>query len=278
MTMMTAEREKGKFPISIGTSLAIEGALGIHPDRPLPRPPILKYQEVWFNVHTLFRNLMQSMKAEQQRAATVPDLYPALVEDLMGCETVIEQETSGKCRAIFYLCDYSGLAKKFPNAKLKVPSTPNQLIYQALEEATMTRLFRDHPPVAIRQFNYEITGHHPSTLIVTHFPVDLFARYRFNQLDLLESHTGKVKPPAQWNTKLSAKREETEMLPFSPFTLQVFGDNQHFSHQLLRIKEAVVETAKATGWSSITTMEKVKMTLDRQVKDPQILTTLHQFY
>jgi hypothetical protein len=132
--------------------------------------------------------------------------------------------------------------------------------------------------VAIRQFNFEITGHHPASLIVTHFPVDLFGRYRFNQLDLLESHTGKIKPPAQWNTKLSAKREETDMLPFNPFTLQVFGDNQQFVHQLPRVKEAVVETAKATGWSSVTTMEKIRMTLEKQVKDVQILTTLRQFY
>ena len=30
-----AERDVGQFPLSIGTSLALEGSLGIHPDRPI---------------------------------------------------------------------------------------------------------------------------------------------------------------------------------------------------------------------------------------------------
>lgn len=277
MTIQMSEREKGQFPISIGTSLALEGALGIHPDRPLPNRPIFQYKEVWFNVYTLFRNMITSLKAEQQRGATVADLHPALIEDMMGCETVVDQESNGRVKAMFYLNDYSSLPKAYPKAKLKEPSTDNQLVYAALEKATLDRLLVDRPAITIARYPLLIKELHPKALIMTHYPMDLFARYQFERLDLLESHTGKIKGPAHWNSKLSGKSSETEFLPFNAFTLQVFGDNVQFAHQLRGLKDAVIETAKATNWSSVTTMDKIKMTLDKFVKDPAVLKQLEQF-
>jgi hypothetical protein len=256
-----SEREKGAFPISIGTSLALEGALGIHPDRPLPNRPIFQYREVWLNVYTLFRNLLTCLKAEQQRAATVTDLLPALIEDILGCATVVEQETNGRVKAIFYLNDYSGLIGKYPHATHKAPNTENQLVFAALEKATLEALMRHRPDVPFKQYGYAIKELHPKVLMLTHLPVDLLSRYQFEKLDLLESHTGKIKGPAHWNSKLSGKSSETSTLPFNSFTLQVFGDNVQFVHQLRSVKEAVTETAQAANWSSITTMDKVKMTL-----------------
>jgi len=271
-----ALREKGQYPVSIGTSLALEGATGIHPDHP-SSDRLPKYKEVWFNLHTLFRNLMASLKGEDQRAADVPDLVDALTEDVLGCQSVVEHVGKGRLHVVFYLPTYQGLSRRYPHAHFKVPSTDNQAIYQALHDATLRR-FMDSLPVTVRHEDVLITGRHPAALLLTHFPGDLLARYQFDQLDLLESHTGKIKPPSQWNTKLTGKTDDVALLPFLPFTLQVFGDSQQFVHQSKSLKDAVLSTAKASHWSSVTTLDKVKATLEKHVTDLSLLEQLRQFY
>jgi hypothetical protein len=276
MTVNIANREKGAFPISIGTSLAIEGAIGQHPDQPSHPNALLTHDEVWFNLFTLFRNLYQSLKAEEQRGATVLDLYPGLVEDILGCQTTVAQESNGKCKAVFYLNDYSQLQRKYPHAKIHQAVTDNQQIYKAIEEAVLTRLLKE-PPVEIERFQTAISGRFGKALIVTHYSVDLFARYSFASLDLLESHTGKIKSFAQWNSKLTGKREDTDHLPFLPFTLEIFGDGQQFMSIPGGLKQAILKVAKARQWSSVTTMEKVKFTLEKDIQDKGLLAQLKAF-
>lgn len=273
MSVIIANREKGAFPISIGTSLAIEGAIGQHPEQPSHPNTLLANNQVWFNLFTLFRNLYQSLKAEDQKAATVVDLYPALVEDILGCQTTIAQESNGKCQAVFYLNDYSTLAKKYPHAKLKQPSTDNQQIYQAIEEATLMRLLRD-PPVEIERFQTSIQGQFGKVLIVTHYSFDLMARYSFASLNLLESHTGKIKPSSQWNSKLTGKREDTDHLPFLMLTLQVYGDGQQFMSLPGGLRPAILKVAKARQWTTVTTIDKVKFSLDKDIQDKDLLAQL----
>jgi hypothetical protein len=273
MTVNIANREKGAFPISIGTSLAIEGAIGQHPDQPPHPNALLTHDEVWFNLFTLFRNLYQSLKAEDQRAATVADLYPGLVEDILGCQTTVAQESNGKCKAVFYLNDYSQLGNRYPAAKLHQVTTDNQKIYKAIEQAVLIRLLKD-TPVEIERFQTAITGRFGKALIVTHYSVDLFARYSFNALDLLESHTGKIKPASQWNSKLTGKKEDTDHLPFLPFTLEVFGDGQQFMSLPGGLRHAVMKVAKARGWTSVTTLDKVKFWLDKDIHDKGLLAQL----
>lgn len=273
MSINIANREKGAFPISIGTSLAIEGAIGQHPDQPPHPNALLTHNEVWFNLFTLFRNLYQSLPAEDQKAATVLDLYPGLVEDILGCQTTVAQESGGKCKAVFYLNDYSQLAKKYPHAKIRQAVTDNQQIYQAMEEAVLKRLLKE-PPVVIDRFDTSIQGRHGKVLIVTHYSFDLFARYSFDTLDLLESHTGKIKPASQWSSKLTGKKEDTDHLPFLPLTLEVFGDGQQFMSLPGGLRHAILKVAKARQWTSVTTMEKVKFTLEKDIQDKGLLAQL----
>lgn len=55
----TNEREKGKVPISIGTSLAFESLLNIHDELKHKISPYLETEVIWINVKTLFRNLWE---------------------------------------------------------------------------------------------------------------------------------------------------------------------------------------------------------------------------
>jgi hypothetical protein len=74
----------------------------------------------------------------------------------------------------------------------------------------------------------------------------------------LESHTGAIKNPAEWNTKLTGGAKELSNIPFNRFTLQLFGDNGHmFLSGPLRLREIVLGIAKRDHWTSVTTSERV---------------------
>lgn len=63
-------RTKGQFPISIATSLALEGLFGILEDNKDPNPPWPDYTDLIINVRTLFRNLLGSIEDEHTSTNT----------------------------------------------------------------------------------------------------------------------------------------------------------------------------------------------------------------
>lgn len=261
-------REKGAVPVSIGTSLAIEGAAGEYPDRPESPAPILSVKEVWFNIRTIIRNLVEAIPTDQRDALTVDLLWPALVEEVTIVEAAIVRISAGQARSVFYLTNYLHLQRKFPKAILRQASTPKQLKMKELEEGLLRRIGKEGVSVDYRAFNnYEITGRHPEAFIVTHFPVDLLARYAFKRLELLESHTGIVKGFTQWHTKLTGGNDHSN-IPFCALTLQVFGDKgNHFAAMPSRLKTAVLNVAASENWSSVTTKDRMLLSF-RKVEDP----------
>jgi hypothetical protein len=268
------QREKGAVPVSIGTSLAIEGAAGAYPDRPENPAPILKVKEVWFNIRTIIRNLVESIPTDQRDALTAEALWPALVEEVTIIEAAIVRASTGMARAVFYLCNYLHLQRKFPKAVLRQANTPKQIKMRDLEEGLLRRIGKEGISVDYRVFNsHEITGHHPESFILTHYPVDLLARYAFKKLELLESHTGIVKGYTQWHTKLTGGNEH-DNIPFCALTLQVFGDKgNHFAAMSSRLKKAVLDVAASENWSSVTTRDKMLLSF-RKVEDPTDRATL----
>lgn len=260
-------REKGGIPISIGTSLAIESACGVFPDRPVSPAPVLAVKELWINVRTLIRNLNGALPKELAERVLPHDLVPPMLEELSIIESAISKISSGMVRVVYYCCDYSSLPRMFPKATLRFAKTEKQLLIKALEDNAITLLLAASPPHDLRLFRFEIHGKFPNSLIVTHLPVDLLARYSFAKLELLESHTGSIKPYPQWHSKLTGGKELPN-IPFNRFSLQVFGDNGHqFAPMLPSIRKEVIRMAEEDSWTTITTDEKIRVSL-RKIQDP----------
>ena len=71
---------------------------------------------------------------------------------------------------------------------------------------------------------------------------------------LLESHTGKLKSPIDWNTKL---KDKPYNMPFNILTLQVLGDGQQFTAQKKEVVLDFKKLADDKNWSPTTTMKKI---------------------
>ncbi len=267
-------REVGvAIPVSIGTAIAVETALGLNPEIKVDKAPILEAKLLFINVRTLIRNLMGALTTDGKRLVNEKNLIPALIEEMGIIEAGISKETHGKINVAYYVCSYKSLKQHFPNALLRTPTTEIQKFAHAIEVGLLKNLQEISPPHDIRYFDVTIVGKFPDTFIMTHSPVDLLSVDSFTKLTLLESHTGKMKRHLLWNTKLTNGKELVN-IPFTRFTLQVFGDNGgQFAPLAPKIKQAVKDVAEKYSWSSITTKDKVNYGIS-SIEDKVIRSTL----
>lgn len=268
------ERMRGHYDLAIATSIAIECLLGTAPeldangdpnpfysDKP---PPIKDFSQVWVNVDTLLRNLIGSVPTEAAKELTPDALVDGLQSEILVLEGVIADHTNNLVNTFFYKCDYSKLDKRFPKATIKVPKTDKQVFQHNLHLKVLEN-------INCLSFDSKITKGGERAVILTHHPLDLLSKSNFTSLSLLESHTGKVKKPIQWNSKLQKSSVDVSNIPFNNFTLQIFGDGVDFNGQLPNIKKLIASLAETAKWSPLTTLEKITFNLKRLPPDP--LTT-----
>lgn len=256
-------REKGAVPISIGTSLAIEAGSGTYPDRPETPPPFTNVKQLWVNLRTIVRNLYACLPTDLKETVLPDDLWQAALEELSIIPAAVAKGSHGHTQVKYYVSDYARMAQRFPGAILKEAKTPKQIFQQKIEDTTLRMMLENNHQQHVEFFDFDIEGNHPASFILTHLPVDLLARYRFERLELLESHTGKIKGPGAWNTKLT-NGKELGNIPFNSFTLQLFGDNGNmFSPQSITLRRKVLDLASRWAWTNVTSMDKIRDTVKK---------------
>lgn len=246
------QRTLGMLPISVGTSLAFESLIAA---------PKLQIDNLMINISTIFRNAYQAYATEHRAGISADQLYQDVIQDLGGIFEIIGR--IGKNRSpnmVAYYCDYKGLKRRFPLAKLWVPETEIQLKYAALEDVVLKRLLsqlRGH----IRLCDHTIPNGVRNTYVVTHHIVDLLVPKGFGDITLIESHTAALKERDKWYTKLTGG-SKLERIPFNPLTLQVFGDNStHFKANSFKYKAAVVALSEKYKWTPMTTMDRISLSI-----------------
>ena len=262
-TVELADRTLGQYPLSIATSLALESANGIHPEIPVTRPPIDAYDELWINVRTLFRNLLGALDTQSAKSVSADQLCDALKDELGLIVELIATQTNSRVKVVYYISDYAGIEAKYRHAVIRRDSTDKQRQYTALLTATFDRLLKEVEPGSIRLFPLKLKRPEhdgvtslPKALIVTHIAYDLFSYRIFSKLDLLESHTGKIKDRSLWYTKYYSGKE-LSMIPFREDLVQVFGDNETFRTFDPAVRRELIEIATKYKWSAVTTYAKI---------------------
>lgn len=268
-----AARATGQFPLSIATSLAIESACGIHPDIPATKPPILKFKEFWVNVKTLFRNLLGSLDRESAEIVSSHAMGQTLILEMETIKEVIKTYSPGT-KVVFYINEYLDMKQLYPDALFRFETTEKRKHYLDLLDQTIEQYLDKNVELGIALSIRKLKPKaYVTAMILTHLPYDLLSRYEFEDLVLLESHTGAIKPFAQWYTKYYNGNELT-MLPFREELLQIFGDDQTFRPLSIKLRRAIVQIALARGWNAVTTKERIRSNLKdlpedllKQIKD-----------
>lgn len=266
------QRVKGEtLPMSVPTALAVERACGVHPEIKDPSPPIHAYRMILINVKTMIRNLHSSIEPDGLKRPDYDDLLSGLVEDMRITESAIIDASKGSSQVQFYLPTYHSIKRQFPRAKLKLPSTEKQRQYADFEKNMVLgfkKQIRQGIPLEVESTDMGPEGRYPKSLVVTHYPVDLLQRSRFTEMMLLESHTGKMKGSGQWNSKLTGSKG-MERIPFTKFTLQLFGDATHFLSMPHKYKKEVLQIAEQERWTSTTSKERMLQGI-KKISDAEV--------
>lgn len=252
-------REVGSLPVSIGTALAFESVFATN--------ALSHYNNVLINLRTMVRNFYQALKTPVALTIDPMDAAAVVTEEL---QTLVSQFKNAT--PVVYLSTYSDLETFLPGCKRVVPTGEKRLLLEALEEDTVLAIVQQKV-IKVEVFDtcklrFKVKG---SALIFSHVVTDLFIRYEFTELDLLESYTATIKDRSEWYTKLTNGKEMTTM-PFNKFTLTIFGDKSvYIAPQGLLVRRALLELAESCKWTTIVSMEKIQSDIKKlpagEIKD-----------
>ena len=286
ITGLLATRTVSAFPLSIGTSLAFEslfeGRLAPYdPQREIPNKiDIRQYQELWVNLQTLFRNIVGSIEAKQILQLTAVDVAEVMIQEMEVIESLLQVEGHGVCQAVFYAPTYKTAYthQRHPGIKLRMDTTDHQKVYTALLINTLT-VVRRMVGDKIRWIDVELIPDAPcKALVMSHFPIDLLSHTHFQRLDLLETHTGKLKPKSLWYTKFAPLgKEDLSTLPFIRKLHVVFGDKVMFHPMDFKLRKLILDTSRQRMWTPMTTESKVLYDLDLDMKDRLMMEIFRKF-
>ena len=272
---VVASRAVSAFPLSIGTSLSMEsisnsGGAPYDPDRQIPQHvEIREYKEFWINLSTLFRNLYGAIPRADIQNVSARDCADALLQEMNIIESVIQNDSYSLTKTVFYICNYTTLKVRYPKANIRGFVTSLQQHYKKLHDQTIQLVLSEHVSSSskLKIFDWElIPDERVDALILTHSPHDLINAKHFKSLDLLESHTGKLKKKNLWYTKYY-QGKDLVMMPFNSTLLQALGDNEMFHPLNISLRRDLIELAKAKNWTFATTHSKVKDDI-RTLKNP----------
>jgi hypothetical protein len=261
-----AQRVIGAYPLSIATSLMLESLAGVHPDLPIPpHPPIQDYQAIWVNLRTLFRNLYNAVERDQQQ-----DLHPSFLAEAMISEMEVLHDAirtlQSTVQVFFYVNNYPDLVRQFPHAQFRTDNTPLQKHYAAIMVSTLELVMTQakkvmKTPPAFFRGDLQ-ASQMMKTLLVTHYAWDLTSAKYLGDTELIESHTGKIKPPSQWYTKYY-QGKDYPMIPFRRGFLPIFGDDTLFRPFPKAARESIVELAVKYDWTNVTSLDRLRLGLDQ---------------
>lgn len=256
------DRVFGAYPLSIATSLAIEGSMGKHPDRPDQTEVLLpRYDVMWVNLKTIFRNLYNAIDRNAVQDARPQDLFDAFTSEIEQLISIIRVETSSKMDVVLYTSDYAGMDRKYRHAILRGDTTHLQIAYSKAMVFTVGQYIKTHRP-DVKLYTLKINDlEKRKALMLTHYAYDMLAQ-GFDNLSLLESHTGSIKDKFKWYTKYY-NGKDLPNIPWRESFLQVFGDNEHFRPMSIGIRKQILQLAEQYQWAQITTDAKISYCLDK---------------
>lgn len=272
--MNIADRAVGYFPLSISTSLALQGALGTHPDHPAGPKLLNDFNGHAVNVKTLFRNYYEAIGKDNIPQVSTKELIDGFREEISYYLDISEEQSGFSFKTFLYLSDYIGLESRLRHAIPRTDSTPIQILYTKTMKLVLGEIIKNEKEL-INLYTLKITEKLPSqTLILTHFPYDLTSRIADNMY-LLESHTGAIKDRSKWHTKYY-NGKDLAAIPFNEAFLSIFGDKQQFSPIGGAYRRALIELSSKYNWSFVTSKDKVLYGIDT-LKDRYMVEKLRSF-
>lgn len=269
------------LPISIATALAIESLIGENPDAPEEGDHLDIFTSLYINVRTLTRNLLGAIQTSDKNVIISPSLILEYVMGEMSAIVSLLKEDAPDKNVIFYSPSYKeSYTKSFKHGILKEYKTKQQAYYfereSFVEDLISEEIKKNKLDTTIIDIDTEIPTDRVDVVILTHYPIDLLSRYNFKSLNLIESHTGAIKGPSEWYTKLTGYKDRPP-IPFDRAMLQIFGDGTMFLSSKRKIRTTIIDLATKYKWTYRSTEDLVKFSVAK-LNDPFMTKYVNELY
>lgn len=269
-------RAMSSFPLSIGTSLALETLFdprisAYDGTRKIPeRIDVSNYSDIWINLSTLYRNMSGSMDLKHFLNYKPSAIRDFMLKEIEVINSLFQVEGHGHCLPHFYVNTYESFYKdaRYQKITKRLDNTEQQKIIADHLSKSISLLLKETDE--IYEFKDLVKPKSKcKSLMVSHYAYDLLSIKNFSSLDLLESHTGQLKKHYQWNTKLYPLGTQTDLsiLPFLKKTLLIFGDRTLIQPMDIRIRRLVFDVAVSKKWNPFTTEHKINFDLNSIAED-----------
>lgn len=280
-------RKVSGFQLSISTGMAMETLFAprqnvYDPDRtPPPRASLKDFDSVFVNIHTLLRNIINATDYQDVKQLRPDMLGEALVSEIEQIQSLCSNEGQNQIIPVFYDSSYSSFYRgKTTEYKLRVPETPKQIDwFAALHAGAQHALQSGQVAIAFAYQTGEIRPRFQGerALILSHKTPDLLSYRNFSNLELLESHTGKIKTMREWNTKYHPLgTEKFESMPWCKPLLCWLGDKYVLCPLSITIRKAILDLSKERRWNPLTSGAVVHTDCLNRIKNPEIVKVLRQ--
>lgn len=246
-------RTLGNLGISVGTSLAFEGDF---------KDVIGETDTILLNLRTLVKSVMDASQdtGEYKKKSL---MVQWTLDDIKGISKILEEHRGHRpLNMIIYNPSYLTLKMHFVAGDFWKPKTLKQIEREDMLDSVCSKVSSELKELVKNNVS-SLPKFEGKGLILTSYPVDLLLTESNRRLYLLERYTGTVKPFNLWYTKLTGS-EDLENMPFNKLTIIVFGDKSTtFRSSKQALKDEVKELAIKGKWTSYTTVEKVRATINR---------------
>ncbi len=269
------------LPVSIATALAIESLIGENPEAPVEGDHLDMFDSLYINVRTLTRNLLGAIQTSDKNTHINPSLILEYVMGEMVTIVSLLKEDAPDKNVIFYSPSYREVyVKSFKHGIVKEYKTKQQSYYfereSFVEDMITKEVEKNNLELTVIDIDTEIPSDKVNVVILTHYPVDLLSRYSFKSLNLIESHTGALKGPSEWYTKLTGYKERPP-IPFDRAMLQIFGDGTMFLASKRKLRTTIIELANKYKWTYRSTEDLVKFSAAK-LNDPFFTNYVNELY
>lgn len=259
-----SDRTLGSSGISIGTHLALETLFSdqmllFDEKREFKKVSIDVYDYHIFNIYTLSRNILNSTPYKYKEELIMDKKFISILQQEIAL--IRELYRSTKCKALLFYPNYDNVYDAFNIGK-------DTWEIQARTEHLIIRSSIDKidKKVKIDSCNdgkgYKLPNElkDKRLLITTNIITDMFIS---SNIDLLESHTGKIKTMSDMNSKYhKVGKVDISHLPFTPELLYILGDRVIVKPLDMNIRKLLIDTSIKFNWTVKTTREKVKSNLN----------------
>lgn len=270
---LEAQHAKGEYPISIGTSLAIEKLINpeLHKaNTPAVTDAMKVFDVLFISINTLIRNALSSMPSEIQHGISPKPVTEWVLRDMQLIQTIFDQE---KVPVVFYTLTYKGLLKAYPFGTQRVPKTVKQMstkdLYDEVSNSVTEQIVADHKhglkDITLMTGDMSVVVEYQRPLFMTSTPIDVIEMGKGGKYGLIQSYTAKIVDAFdmfhffQVNSK--HKERSYHRIPFNRLFIQIFGDGKTFHQSGVALLNQILDCADKHEWTQKSTHERIKLTM-----------------